>query len=123
MQEVGILDGAVLATGVGVAFALSRTTSDPGTNGADEEPPIVRKDPNELRAFDGLRSRSDGPQMMADSRSRRLNKQAYNRRNMSIDERVAFDQLMAKREADAKVRNAVLASFVLVAAVYLLTQS
>ena len=66
-------------------------------------------DDAELRAFDGLRSRSDGPQMMADSRSRRLNKQAYNRRNMSIDERVAFDQLMAKREADAKVRNAVLA--------------
>ena len=43
-----------------------------------------------------------------DSRSRRLNKQAFNRRNMNIDERRAYDELMEKRAADAGRRNIVL---------------
>ena len=43
------------------------------------------------------------------ARSSRLNRQAFNRRNMSIDERLAYDEIMREREAAAGSRNAVLA--------------
>ena len=67
-------------------------------------------DPNELPGlFAQLRRRSGPPpSMMARgdelARSTRLNRQAYNRRNLNIDERRALDELLAKREADAKAR-------------------
>ena len=43
--------------------------------------------------------------MQSDPRSRRLNKQAFNRRNMAVDERQAYDALMEQRASAAR-RNA-----------------
>ena len=53
-------------------------------------------------------------------RSSRLNKQAFNRRNMSIDERIAYDEIVREREAAAGSRNAAVAAIVLVAGAFLL---
>ena len=44
----------------------------------------------------------------ASSRSRRLNREAFNTRNMAIDERQAYEALMEKRAADSGRRNAIL---------------
>ena len=43
----------------------------------------------------------------ASSRSRRLNREAFNTRNMAIDERQAYEALMEKRAADSGRRNAI----------------
>lgn len=119
LQQVGVLDGAVLALVSGGVYALTTRGSDEEQDLSSQdtqEPSEIFRDPNELP---GLfeKKRGGTPKMMAEaeSRSRRLNKQAYNRRNMSIDERQAFDELMAKREKDGASRNAILAVVAIVA--------
>ena len=59
----------------------------------------------------------------ADARSTRLNKQSFNRRNMNIDERRAYDAMVEKRAADAGRRNIVLALVAVGAAVYQFLQA
>ena len=62
--------------------------------------PIVKSPLN------GLRSPSA---TMVTSRSRNLNRQAFNRRNMSIDERRAYDDYLKQQKA-ATTRNVILSA-------------
>ena len=112
LSEVGTLDAAVLAVAVGGVFVASSRSDDKLSS--DEVP--VRGDPNELPGlFDGStrrRSRGRTPRMGLDDGR-------FNRRNMSIDERRAFDALMKKREEDAKTRNLAIVAALLIGGVYL----
>ena len=49
--------------------------------------------------------RRSSPTIMSGERytSRQLNRQAFNRRNMSVDERRAYDEVMKQQEANKKV--------------------
>ncbi len=56
------------------------------------------------------------------ARSRKLNRQAFNRRNMSVDERRIYDELMEKQAAGAR-RGAAVAIVAIVAAGFLFANS
>mmetsp|Transcript_16848 Transcript_16848/g.27949 ORF Transcript_16848/g.27949 Transcript_16848/m.27949 type:complete len:173 (-) Transcript_16848:462-980(-) len=108
LQQVGVLDGAVLATGLGSLYFIS--SRENSNRKAEREEPELSLDPNELPGL--FSRRRDPPRMMVRSsepRFQRLSREAFNRRNMSIDERRAFDEFMKKREANAKTRNTALA--------------
>lgn len=72
-------------------------------------PPVLKVQASRLS--DERRSCALHMQASQDFRQRR-----FDRRNMNIDERRAFDELVAKREAETKARNAALAVLAVIAA-------
>ena len=109
LQQVGALDFALLTLGVGGVYLASSASPD------DEPTKDIgtsRRDPNELPGlFDRSNKRSSPPRMGLDDGR-------FNRRNMSIDERRAYDALMKKREENAKVRNVAVAVILVVVGLY-----